>query len=781
MVSIDNESTLKAALKREYNLFVGAGFSVNAEGRRGQLPLGQELAQIVATEFGFEASSLPLSMLCDMATAQDPERFKILMKEIFKVTDYDKRYEFLTTLVPRAIMTTNVDNLFNRVFEESRSHYIQDVIINGANTTTSRAVPLLQIHGSVLDDERPMIFGRFDLGSAPIRQPIPQFELRDFLMQRPTIIWGNAIEDPSTLTALRDPRAPGKTMPDTWVQVYPGSNSEQLCQYWRTMGFHCIEASTDELLDYLAEVSKESDIRVGSSSSISNIPTPETVHEQPIEKFFLGAAPTFGHVYRNVIVRTGHYSTIVETLRSGKNVIVSGIPACGKTTLLIQVAISLHHQGECVIFEERLDAEKAALHARRIGKKAAYVVIDNLTNDIRTLDKLRACENVTFLCADRDIALSSVMNRLKEHSFEIIDVTGQSGQDLRRIWESIPPRIKRSKMQTPLVSRGTSPSLYEFVIKNIQNNSLSSTIANEVNELDRENSPLAELVVLACYLNYGHSVLSSDVAMGYFKSYDFGYSQITEMIESVGQLLCEEYHDRGDMDYFGARSRIVAEEVMQKISGDLLRDVITTLFQNVSTSRIDSYRYFKRFAYDARLIGRAFREVNEGVEFYDGLLERYDDPHIAQQKALYLVDFSLYQDAFRVIDNARSVLQRKRWTNFTIENTFYKVLFLMNLDLGELSQVRINECLEALQGIQRCFESDTKKAQHAMLYSECVLKFIDRGGPSEETKVDLLLGARRMLDSVQRSGNYIHNIPVLLRRVSDKLRDYGNIDVERRI
>ena len=56
-IKIENEHSLKEAFRSGVNLFVGAGFSIDAKNKKGdKLPLGKNLALELCEKFGKKAS-----------------------------------------------------------------------------------------------------------------------------------------------------------------------------------------------------------------------------------------------------------------------------------------------------------------------------------------------------------------------------------------------------------------------------------------------------------------------------------------------------------------------------------------------------------------------------------------------------------------------------------------------------------------------------------------------------------------------------------------------------
>jgi hypothetical protein len=199
-------------------------------------------------------------------------------------------------------------------------------------------------------------------------------------------------------------------------------------------------------------------------------------------------------------------------------------------------------------------------------------------------------------------------------------------------------------------------------------------------------------------------------------------------MEGVGELLLEYVgtHSTEDQDYYIGRSRIAAEAVVYGIARHILEHVLAQFHHRVSPARIPAYFAFKRRGYDARIFARAFGNTEEGLDLYDAIADRLEDAqsrdYVAQQKALYLNQSGRHEEAFREIDRVRGAMRR---TNWTIENSYYRILFDANFDRissEEKGQEALSQCKRALRGLSQAYETDSRKFQHAIAFANFVVK-----------------------------------------------------------
>ena len=89
-IKIENEHSLKEAFRSGVNLFVGAGFSIDAKNKKGdKLPLGKNLALELCEKFGKKASdNLPkISTLLEKTNRANFYKFLV---EKFTVAEFPK-------------------------------------------------------------------------------------------------------------------------------------------------------------------------------------------------------------------------------------------------------------------------------------------------------------------------------------------------------------------------------------------------------------------------------------------------------------------------------------------------------------------------------------------------------------------------------------------------------------------------------------------------------------------------------------------------------------------
>lgn len=766
---IENESLLRTSIASSYTLFAGAGFSVESTGKRGNLPIGSALAKQLRDEFEVEKSAkLSLPQIFTILDRTRPTELRVFLEETYSVETHDPRYKFLLDSPPRSIVTTNVDDLLETIFADNQSHYLNDVYLRGTAATQRAAVDLVKVHGSVRDPNRDMVFAPFDLAAAAANDPDKWHFVREQLTRNPTLFWGYGFNDPGALQAMRKSSGHGVIESLAWVQIHPDDESDALAEYYRALSYNVIISTTSDLLQYFSEHPVIPVSNSTLSKNLGNVPATHEVPSRPLADFLQGAAPIWSDIFDPRLQRTRHFTKISERLSADKNIVIAGIPGCGKTTLLMQMA-SYYNSGTSHIFLENLSRGEAELLAKEIGSQQATLFLDNIASDVRVIEVLTE-PNIQIVGADRDFSINSVGDKLAHWGVEIIGVTDQSDSDLVSIWRHLPQDIRQRQFIRPEISGASEPSIYEFVRSNLRTQSISERLIEHVREISSEDNLMAELLVLSCYLTYARSLLSSDMAIAYFRDSQLTYDQIIDMIDEVGNLLHEDLHHSDDQDYFVARSMIVAEEVIFNSPRFLLRAVLERFHTNVTRLRIPSYDVFQRRAFDSKVFRCAYRSTEEAVDLYDSIMADNPSSYVLQQKALFLNERRQYDRAFKSIEEARS-----KWygrTNWSIENSYNKVLFYANLDKADTIQISADQCARALDGLDACFRRDRRIGTHALVYADCALKYsyLERASDSEIVKY--LKRAQEMLDIVVSTESYLRRPHQLRNQVKNRLRNF---------
>lgn len=775
MIEVENAASFLQAVRTGINLFAGAGWSHLANSELGSLPVGDQLAVELRSKFSVDPNaSLDLAQLSTVIAARDSQALQEYLRGRFTVSNFHPKYRALERMQIRSIFTTNIDDLFEALLGTSDTHFLNDVYTRGS-TFSSNAIDLVKLHGSVRDPDRPFIFGPLDLASAATSDPDRWMLLRQRLRESPTLFTGYSLRDAGTLQMLRSGQSSHELPGTAWIQIRPSSDDPAMVEYFRALGFQIIVSDTEELLDFIADNVAQAFRAPAANSALSNVPGPTDAPPRPLEDFFLGAAPSWSDIYSPQVVRSSHFATVLNAIASGSNSLLSGIPGSGKTTLLMQVAAHAPFDGPRIMLDSP-SAPEAELLCRRIGDDKALILVDNVTGDIESLVHLTRLRNAVVVAADRDYNLSSVSHRIATANIDVrVATSALERGDLQRVWHSIPVRVKRRLMVWPDTTYSIMPTVTEMVRANLSQQSLDERLTEYIVEIYRSEPEDALVLILACYMHYSRVPLSMDVALAFFRDQIDDYRTLYAMLDSVGELLSEDpvYSSRTDQDYFTARSMKVSESILFNAPISALRTMLQRFQTNVTPLRIPSYDVFRRRGYDHKLYARAFSSWIDGAEEYDKIIAKLEVQSVAQQyyveqqKALFLSKHRQFEEAFREIDKARGARKRVNWT---IENSYFNILFRANVDKAAMLSDAEALCFRALDGLDRAFRSDQRKGPHALVYADCSLllsKTIDA-----ELVRPYLQRAEEMLEIVLSGDEYWLERPkYLVREVTRRLRD----------
>jgi hypothetical protein len=392
-MEIEFINTFERHLQSGINLFTGAGFSHLAEDSTGnQLPIGSKLKDEIIAAFPGAPSALELPQLCTLISRTKKNELFNFLYNRFSVSKYDDLYRNLEHIEIKNVFTTNIDNLFQKIYEPSSNKYINDANFNGASFHDKQAIDYFYMHGSVLDKESSLVFGDLDIASAFSHDPARWNYLSSLMGRFPTLFWGYALKDAGTLQSFAQ-ALNEHNQKDSWIVLHPDHIKDGEINYYKSLGLKIIKSDTKDLLAYLDKFKSGSN-KTNESTGQGIHPFPEysvpsnsAIEHRSIQDFFQGATPIWSDIYSPRVVRVRFYDQIVEMLNSGKNILITGGPATGKTTLLMQLAAFYDFKG-LKFFTKNITREKSKTIASGIGQTPAIFYIDEFQSSIEALETL---------------------------------------------------------------------------------------------------------------------------------------------------------------------------------------------------------------------------------------------------------------------------------------------------------------------------------------------------------------------------------------------------------
>ncbi len=773
LARIDNQNTFEKALLEGINFFLGAGFSILGKDIAGKnLPLGSELITELTEKFSLlKTGNLSLPQISTILKAKHADAFRSFLTERFTVSGYDKGYEQLERFNIDRIFTTNIDNLIQKIYEGSKSHYINDVSRHGPAFSERNAIDLIPLHGSVTNPTSDLTFSIFDITSSFSDDPDKWHSLTRGLQQAPTLFWGFSLDDAGVIQALNPATVKGREHKPKWI-ILRDSDPASI-EYFESLGFQIIIGDTQRILDYLSEIANQTKTSPFLRTTASTnelfpsfvIPPIDTVPVRPILEFYLGAAPTWSDIYSGQIHKTSYFNTIVDSIDAGQNTIVIGIAASGKSTLLMQIASEIKFEGHKLVTSS-LTVEKADYILNRLEGQRAIVFVDNFGDDIDAFNKLIGAPNLIIIGFERDYYFEIISHKLKKEKTKLIDITELSQIDLQQIYSRIPATIRKSPFSSPIVQEGTEPSIFELIEGNITYPTISTRFQSVLQQLGEKNIVLQELLIMMAYVHACRVPVSYDMVFAFLRGRVTSYEEVYKRVDDLGLMLV----DYGgpmvdeDQDYYVPRSAFLAEAILREVSHKAFRRSFLRFHDQVSSFRISRFDIFKRTAFDAKYAERAFENWEEGVRFYNKANTKDSSPYLLQQCAIYLLHKHRYIESFQMIDQA---VTQSAHRIPTIRNTYAVILFQTNIGIQDTDGTVIKTLRQSMQILAECYYDDRRKAYHAVKYGEQALKYYDTY--PDEIGLNYLKTALEWLNEEEKDAPYYRDIKKSKKKIIRKL------------
>ncbi|MGJ0491192.1 SIR2 family protein [Methylobacter sp.] len=732
-MKIENENTFKNCLQKGINLFLGAGFSVEAKGifeeKPKAMPVGDGLRKEILKEFGRdEKSPLSLSQLCQIISKTRRDALNDFLRKRFTVVEFGKMYGNLERINIKAIFTTNIDDLVFKIFEGSQRYYVNDISLRGPSIVGSSAIDYIALHGSVVHASEGMDFSPVEIASSFERDKDKWYGYIGRVQQTPTLYWGYSIADAGVLQALAKETINGRERAPAWVTLR--AEDDEAIEYYSSLGFQIIVAETSDLLKLFGQL-KIDNISDAPKSLIDKrfseylIPTVNKVPVRTLAEFYLGAEPTWYDIFLGNLHKTKHFYVAQNSIAGNKNCLLIGAAVTGKSTLLKLLANSVPDNVQSLFIED-ITPEKARLLIKDIDEQGAKVIafIDNAADAWEAIGILSVSNNIQIVAAERDYIFDSVAHRFARGKFDIFDVSGLSLLDVQAVQDKIPSGVQRlntQKFYEPL-SVDFDPTFFEVLDSSIVGHLLADRFIDALKNLKKEAPAKHDLLLLSCYLYSCRIPTSVDVASSFLSKLEANPMAVYQLLISMTSLLSQYEGGLAETDqaFFVPRSRSVAEAVIKRVEPSDLRRLLIQFHSEVSTTKIPRYDIFRRMAYDANLITRAFPNWEEGLDFYEKCFDRDRSPSFKQQGALYLSRKRQYQLAFKWIDDAMAMAGRRRES---VRNTYAVIMFNANYDKSDSAPGVITTLDESMQILQKCYTDDLRKVYHAKVFADQAVKY----------------------------------------------------------
>lgn len=767
LIRLDCKNTFLEALHNGINLFVGAGFSIHAKDKFGnKLPTGKQLLSELHEHVGGGLNNLP--KYCSVMEKKNRETFINYLTERFKVSSFDDCYLVLNKINIKGVYTTNIDNLIPQIISRNPYRYINEQNVNG-DCIDEKGINYLPLHGYVEYPEQGYIFSVEKIANIYNQAPRIWSYLSNAIEKYPTVFIGYGLEDSGVIEAITSERTFYNAQKNKWIVLYKPSNDD--IEYFEGIGFNIIIAETKEFLLEIDDLYVQDErIKTYHKDKIEELFSANLVPLdnrnqilRPIEEFYRGMPPKWSDILRNVIFKTSHFRSIEDSIfNKHKHTIIIGSPLSGKTTLAMQVACFIQFDGIKLMFNN-INKGRAEYIAKLLSNKKALIIIENFTDDIDCLNILKELPNIKIVAIDRSHNFGYISHYINSDDFDIINVTPLSEFDIQGILDTIPDGIKKDATDIKF-NYDTDNSFFEFIIRHIKGESINSRYKEFICKLEKEDTDLAEFLVLCAYMHNSRVPLSMEVAYSYFSDYE--YDEVICMKQQLSDLLQEDDAEelaQNNIDGYRPRSSITSDAILKYASSNLLASVMNKLLEKVAYVKICNYRTFRRWAFDKAIVTKAFPKWDEGKAFYQKAF-MYDNrnAYVLQQGALYLSSKRKFQDAFDWIDRAKILTNDKQ---FSIRNSHAIILFDANYEVN--SQESMEQLDRSMEILSRCYYDDMRKTFHAKTYADQAIRYFRKY--MNDKSIEYLEQSKRWLKEELKNKAWAYDLKSLERKIQDAI------------
>lgn len=791
----DNEA-LFVSLVSNYgmNLYLGAGFSVYADNEAGEkLPLGNEINKHLIDVFGLKTNrEYTLSKSCQKIKKDNKDALERLLKETYRVKSFDKMYTGLCRLPIKNIITLNIDNLVERIYEdESSTKIIADNNITGP-LEKNNVVNLYKLHGSVTYPMgSDMSFTDKELTDLFVREPGLFNTVSLKLSSAPTLFWGTSFGDNDSLELICHSEIYSKSATPKWIVVYPSDNVEDTIEDLEDLGFNIVVADTKELMEYLCSLSFAASTKVKKyvyREYRENFPANFICNElerssvrRPVMDFFSGAEPVISDILSSNVKRTSYFNQILQTIFSKRVTLITGIPGCGKSTLLMQLAFGKEIDGRKFWFNSIIKQEAEKLVKLVKDDKNVTVFLDNLYSNVDAFEVLKGSSNIKLVLAERALNYEYVKRFLSISSDAIVDVSNLAASDIQNICLSM---NKSSSDAIALMEKNENISLLEIVFFASTNAQIKERISGYIKDLaefkdEKLKIDLLELYTLVNYTSSCGIPATMDMLYFYFGDLIENYEDIIYALKKMNKIIVETTDEElkidESQDYLIMRSKLFAEKSIFLIPPEIFAHVLEKFLDKVSPHAIYRYDIFKRKAYDADFTRRAFSKTR-GIQFYEKLLLQNSNPYVRHQYSIFLQRKGDINLAWEQIDRAHTECQKKI---FSIANTHAIIMFEKNMAVEAKNEkeldIQKNTIGRSFSTLEYCLSQDIRVSYHALTYARNAIRYYEKFGKDEfsESYID---SATVQLNSIIDSKEYIYR-PVLreMKTLLSELREIKSV------
>ncbi len=721
-IRFDSKNLFTKALSEGVTIFCGAGFSVLARDANGSfLPVGNALLEELRDNFTEIKNYKNLAKACTKVIRSDKKAFYDYLEKRFSIDNYDDLYLSLLKINIKSIYTTNIDDLWYKIYEESDTPFQLYNREKGADIDNKFRIDYFPLHGCVRTHSD-YIFGATEIASAFSKEGMQQSwkALAKDASSNAIIFWGWNFEDAGPIEAMYGKNSKFDNNIQKWVLLY--DPDEETIDYLQSLNFNIIIGDTLQLLTMISKLNIDIKddynytIDEYTKEQLKKYTAPENDGKLPsysISSFFSDYTPQWSHIYSEKIPKLRHYNKLLDLISGMKDIIVIGIRCSGKTTLLMQLILSVKSE-RLIHYMIAPSLEDINTYINLIKDNKTILFVDDCFRDTDAVCKLLSKKDIQAVLFDRDFNYERQYHKVSSFNFEKVDITEIISEDAQNIINSIPEELK--KETDPMKKFKKDPTIVNLLLSTLKKNSFKF-----IEKFYEQDNEAADIFLMVCYVHSCGVPCSFDMIYSFLGDDKYDWEDMYEIINRAGKLILELNQFDSSyafvdyvQDYYLCRSRYLAERIISSIPEGNLRfkSVLERFTKSVPQYKICQYDKFRRSAYDADIVIKAFSNTDEGERFYELCSEKDDSEYIFQQAALYFANRKEYKLAFNWIDKARS---RAHYNRFSIDSTYAQIYFDVNTDAS------FNKMEEALDILKECCKSDKRKIIHFAAFAKRVI------------------------------------------------------------
>lgn len=452
LLEVQKLSAISASIRAaEYNLFLGAGASLDSRNKLGPLPNGTTFKDTLCKLTGARNSSSLQRIFSNL----DPAQIEKYVTARFAKCEPGATALFVPQFLWRRIFTINIDDCLEAAYKKigglqrRKSYHFKDTF---EEQRTLEQVQIIHLHGWAEQPDRGYVFARSEYARVMSETNAWMTVLAELMPVEPFIIAGTSLDeiDLEYYLARRNSESSRQDRGESFfVEPFPDGQTENDCErYGLTLYHGTLEQFFDEVdflvprrqapIELLPENTRAMFPEIAPKSVVLSFAGDFNIVPNTIApggsgiKFAYGSPPEWSDlaagrdVGRSVTTKIRSFISDEINNIDDKIIILLDNAGTGKTTILKRIAFDLAGSGVLVVecsALSRLDFQATAEAVDLIDGRIV-VIIDNFaeqaTSISQIVDRLEK-RDVIFLCAERSYRRRHLVRALGDLPYRFVE------------------------------------------------------------------------------------------------------------------------------------------------------------------------------------------------------------------------------------------------------------------------------------------------------------------------------------------------------------------------